>query len=95
MEKFEPQGRKLLVSLLQETENHKTDKGIEIIQDHISKGVVVEVSNEYGNIYHPGDVIAFSKNAGVSQVYNSKQCLWIDAKAAPDGDVWFIIKESK
>jgi hypothetical protein len=56
--------------------------------------MVLEVSKEYEGVYEKGDVVAFSKGAGVSQTYNSQQCLWIDAKAAPDGDVWFIEKQS-
>jgi hypothetical protein len=94
MQKFEPQGRKMLVLPISESENYKTETGLELVQDHIARGMVLEVSKEYEGVYEKGNVVAFSKGAGVSQTYNSQQCLWIDAKAAPDGDVWFIEKKS-
>jgi hypothetical protein len=92
MQKFEPVGRKMLVLPLQE-ENYKTSVGIELIQLEFIKVKVVEVSKEYSGMYIPGDVIVISANAGIGQPYNGENCLWIDAKAAPEGDVWFIVRE--
>jgi hypothetical protein len=94
MQKFEPVGRKMLVVPLKE-ENYKTSLGIELIQLEFIKVKVVEVSNEYKNMYIPGDVIVISANAGIGQPYNGESCLWIDAKAAPEGDVWFIVREDE
>ncbi len=94
MQKFEPQGRKMLVSLI-DKKNFVTGGGIEVVQREVVEGEVVEVSKEYSEAYKKGDIIAFSSGAGISQMYNGKPCLWIDAKAAPDGDVWFIVKEDK
>lgn len=92
MQKYEPMGRKMLVMPVKE-ENHKTSVGIELVQLEFMKVEVIEVSKEYADIYSPGDVLMISANAGISQQYNGNSCLWIDAKSAPEGDVWFIVRE--
>ena len=94
MQKFEPLGRKMLVFPLQE-ENYKTSVGIELVQLEFVKAEVVEVSKEFEGVYSPGDIVMTSAGAGIGQVYNGKSCLWIDAKSAPEGDVWFIVREDK
>lgn len=94
MQKFEPVGRKMLVEQLKE-ENYTTSVGIELVQLEFQKVKVIEVSKEYSKMYIPGDVVVISSNAGIGQMYNGKSCLWIDAKAAPDGDVWFIVREDE
>jgi hypothetical protein len=94
MQKFEPVGRKMLVLPLQE-ENYKTASGLELVQLEFMKVKVIEVSKEYSDIYMPGNTLVISANAGIGQTYNAQNCLWIDAKAAPDGDVWFIIREDE
>jgi len=92
MQKFEPVGRKMLVEPLKE-DNYTTSVGIELVQLEFQKVKVVEVSKEYSDMYIPGDVVVISSNSGIGQMYNGNACLWIDAKAAPDGDVWFIVRE--
>lgn len=92
MQKFEPVGRKMLVLPLKE-ENYKTSSGLELVQLEFTKAKVIEVSKEYSHMYMPGNIIVMSSNAGIGQTYNGESCLWIDAKAAPDGDVWFIVRE--
>ena len=94
MQKFEPVGRKMLVEPLNE-ENYKTSVGIELVQLEFTKAKVIEVSREYSKMYIPGDIIVISSNSGTGQMYNGKNCLWIDAKSAPDGDVWFIVREDE
>ena len=94
MQKFEPVGRKMLVLPLKE-ENYKTASGLELVQLEFMKVKVIEVSKEYSDIYMPGNILVISANAGIGQTYNGENCLWIDAKAAPDGDVWFIIREDE
>lgn len=94
MQKFEPVGRKMLVEPLRE-ENYKTSVGIELIQLEFVKVKVIEVSRDYSGMYTPNDVIVISSGAGIGQPYNGKSCLWIDAKAAPEGDVWFIVREDE
>lgn len=59
------------------------------------KAEVVEVSKEYSDVFKKGDIIAISADAGISQQYNNKSCLWIDAKSAPEGDVWYIVREDE
>lgn len=92
MQKFEPVGRKMLVEPLKE-KNYTTSVGIELVQLEFTKAKVLEVSREFNSMYIPGDVVVISSSAGVGQQYNGKSCLWIDAKSAPDGDVWFIVRE--
>lgn len=92
MQKYEPMGKKMLVMPVKE-ENQKTSVGIELVQLEFMKVEVVEVSNEYSDVYQPGDTLMISANAGISQQYNGNSCLWIDARSAPEGDVWFIVKE--
>lgn len=92
MQKFEPQGRKMLVHPLKE-ENYKTSVGIELVNLEFVKAKVVEVSKEYEGVYKQGDIICISSGAGIGQPYNGESCLWIDAKAAPEGDVWFIVRQ--
>lgn len=92
MQKFEPLGRKMLVMPIK-TDNYTTSVGIEVVQLDFIKVEVVEVSKEYSKIYKKGDVVVVSANAGIGQQYNGESCLWVDAKAAPEGDVWFIVRE--
>ncbi|NBU82437.1 MAG: hypothetical protein EBS55_12390 [Flavobacteriaceae bacterium] len=94
MQKYEPLGRKMLVTPVKE-DNYKTDVGIEVVQMGFMKVEVVEVSKEYSETFKPGDHIMIGDNAGISQQYNGKSCLWIDAKSAPEGDVWFIVREDE
>ena len=94
MQKFEPVGRKMLVAPLQE-DNYKTSVGIELVQLDFMKVKVIEVSKEYEDMYIPGNVVVIGKGAGIGQQYNGESCLWIDAKAAPEGDVWFIVREDE
>ena len=94
MQKFEPVGRKMLVEPVKE-ENYKTSVGIELVQLEFTKAKVVEVSREFSKMYIPGDIVVIGSNSGIGQVYNGKNCLWIDAKSAPDGDVWFIVREDE
>ena len=94
MQKFEPVGRKMLVLPIKE-ENYKTASGLELVQLEFIKVKVVEVSKEYESLYQKDDVIVISSNAGIGQSYNGQSCLWIDAKPAPEGDVWFIVREDE
>ena len=94
MQKFEPVGRKMLVCPVKE-ENYKTSGGLELVQLEFVKAKVVEVSKDYESMYVPGNIVVISANAGIGQVYNGENCLWIDAKSAPDGDVWFIVREDE
>lgn len=94
MQKFEPVGRKMLVLPLKD-DNYKTALGIELVQLEFVKAKVMEVSKEYSELYQPGDIVVIGSGAGIGQPYNGESCLWIDAKAAPDGDVWFIVREDE
>ena len=94
MQKFEPVGRKMLVCPLKE-DNYKTSSGLELVNLEFMKVKVVEVSKDYEGMYVPGNIVVISSNAGIGQVYNGENCLWIDAKSAPEGDVWFIVREDE
>jgi hypothetical protein len=94
MQKFEPMGRKMLVCPVSD-ENYKTNSGIELVNLELQKVEVVEVSKEFEDVYKAGDVLMISNGGGIGQMYNNKSCLWIDAKSAPEGDVWFIVREDE
>lgn len=94
MQKFEPMGRKMLVCPVSD-ENYRTNSGIELVNLELQKVVVEEVSKEFENVYKQGDLLMISSGGGIGQMYNGKSCLWIDAKSAPEGDVWFIVREDE
>ena len=94
MQKFEPMGKKMLVCPVSD-ENYKTTSGIELVNLELQKVEVIEVSKEYENTYKAGDVLMISAGGGVGQMYNDKNCLWIDARSSPEGDVWFIVREDE
>ena len=88
--KLIPMGSVMIVSK-QEEKNYVTEGNIEIFQNKLDLGIVVEVSNEYADIYKVGEKVWFNHGAGFNKFYNGQQCLIIDARS-PDksGDVWFI-----
>lgn len=86
--KIKPVGSKILVLPL-ETKNFVTTSGIEIVQHQTDEAKVIEVSDEYEEFYSKGDTVIFAKEAGYPQLYNGKNCLWIDARAIENGGhIW-------
>ena len=94
MQKYEPLGRKMLVKPLKE-DNYKTSVGIELVQTEFMKAEIMEVSKECNKLFKKGEIVVISANAGIGQPYNGESCLWIDSRSAPEGDVWFIVREDK
>lgn len=90
--KLQPVGQKILVLPIQQ-KNYVTETNIEIVEKDLAKGEVVEVSEEYADLYKKGDIVVYSRHAGVSQQYNGKSCICLNAKGAPEGDIWFIVTE--
>lgn len=86
--RIKPLGSKLLI-IPQIRKNHKTEAGIEITNEDLSEGVVVEVSDDFKDTISIDDVVIYAANAGQGEYYNGRQCVWIDARS-PDkgGDTW-------
>lgn len=82
--KIKPVGSKILVLPL-ETKNHVTESGIEIFQNQLSIGEVIEVSDEYEDVYKVGGKVLYSSDAGRPQPYNGKDVLWMDARSPDKG----------
>lgn len=88
---IQPVGKKILVLPKPKEEHHKTESGLTVVDVTLSEGVVVAVGREIKDVYKEGDVIIFSKNAGVGQFYQGKAHLWLDGEGAPQGSIWGII----
>lgn len=89
--KFKPLGSKLLILPL-EPGNYKTEGNIEIIQNTVAIGEVIEVSEEYEGIIKVGDIVLYSDGAGITEPFCGKGWQWIDARTvAKGGDCWAII----
>jgi hypothetical protein len=85
-----------MLILPQEIKNFTTGTDIEIIQNDLRQGKVVEVSDEYKDIYPIDTLVVYSANAGLNHFYNGKQCLIIDCRGVSSGgDLWFIVKQDK
>ena len=87
---LQPQGDKIIVLPIQ-SENFKTESGLEIVDTELSEGEVLEVSPDLSHIYKVGDTILFPKGAGNSVMYQKKLCLFLNGTGAPKGDVWSIV----
>ena len=92
--KISPVGSKLLV-LPVESANFKTESGIEAVNLVLAEAEIVEIGEDVLGVYLIGDRILFSKNSGISQMYNHKPHIWLDGRAAPVGEVWAIISEEE
>lgn len=89
MNRIIPQGSKLIVLPLPK-ENFVTDSHIEVVDNNLTTGKVVEVSKEYEYIYQRGDIVIFSEKAGIGVMYNGSPHLYLNGKAHPDGDIWAV-----
>lgn len=95
MQSIEPVGQKLIVELITK-EAEQLDSGFFVMDLNLQRAIVVEVPKEYKDIYASGDTVIIPINAGISLPnYNGKNCQWVNAKGAPDGDIWGIVTEEK
>lgn len=91
--KIKPVGSKLII-LQKEKTNFKTEGGLEVVENELREGVVVEVSDEFGKLYKKGDIVLFPDGSGISEFYNGQYCRWIDGRSvATGGEIWGIIPE--
>ena len=74
MDKFKPQGSKLLVEPI-ERSNFVGSSGIEVVNLTLSYGKVVEIPPMFEGVYAKGDLVCYPTNAGYSQLYNGVTCL--------------------
>lgn len=89
--RYIPVGSKMLIKA-KKINNFKTEGNIEIIQNDLSTGEVVEVSDEYKDLYPIGTVVVYSASAGIAPPFNPK-LLIIDCRSiSMGGDLWFITK---
>jgi co-chaperonin GroES (HSP10) len=86
---LQPQGKKIIVLPL-EKENYVSDGGIEIVGNLLKRGRVVEVCNQYFDVYKKGDVVIFPERAGTELMYNGTVHLYLTGEGAPNGDIWAI-----
>lgn len=75
------------------TESYQTEAGIVFNDPEIAHGKVMAVSQEYKDVYKEGDIVIYSSNAGVSQYYKNKNCLWVNPLGVPKGHIRGIISE--
>jgi hypothetical protein len=93
--RLKPFGSKLLV-LPQERKNFITEGKIELIENELSEGLVIEVSDVFSDVIKEGDIVCYSAEAGKPQPYNGKSCIWIDARSINEGgDLWFVVVPDK
>jgi len=86
---LQPIGLKLLVLPIQ-TENYKTESGLEIVGNILEEGEVVAVSDFLKDIYSKGDIIVYPKDSGSPYFYNGQNYKVLNGQEMPQGDVWFI-----
>ena len=87
MDKITPLGANILVLPKEDESNYKTESGIEIVNNTLEQGTVVEVSEEFKHIYKVGETVIFSKGSGVGQMYNTKSHIWLNGNPHPIGDI--------
>lgn len=85
-----PQGALILCSPLKK-EKFITDSDLELVDNELAWGEVVEFSPLFEGVYKKGDIILYPKDSGISQSYNKKPHLFLNGKGHPEGMVWAII----
>ena len=88
---FKPVGFKILV-LPTERKNTVTESNIELVNNALAEGEVVEVSDHLSNVYKKGDTVYFPPNAGIEYPYNGKVHKILSGQEHPQGDVWGLEK---
>lgn len=85
-----PQGNRILV-LPMKKENHVTSTNLELVDNGLEQGEVVEFAPMFNEVYKKGDIILYPKDSGLSQQYNKKLHLFMDGRGYGDGSVFAII----
>ncbi len=94
MTKIKPCGSKLLILPISK-ENYVTKGNIELVENELSEGKVIEVGTDVQGLYSEGDIVIYPQDAGLSQVYNGESYLWLNGQAPNiGGDVWGIVTKS-
>lgn len=92
MKVITPQGDNILVMPIQK-ENEKTEAGIELLDTKLAYGIVMERSVDYEGVYEKGNTVIYAADAGITQHYNKKSCLWLNAKGFPQGHILCIVED--
>ena len=56
----------------------KTDSGLSIVEENLTQGIVMAVSDDLKDIIKEGDKVVYPKSAGIAQYYNHKPCVWLN-----------------
>ena len=87
---IKPLGNRILV-LPVKKENYITETNIELVDNTLATAEVIEFAKMFEGVYKKGDIVLYSKNAGMSQQYNGKTHFSINGEGFTYGDVHFII----
>ena len=86
---FKPVGYRILV-LQTERKNAETEGGLELVNNTLAEGTVVEVSELLKGLYKVGDTVYFPPTAGVEYPYKGKVHKILIGTEQPSGDVWGV-----
>ena len=89
--KIIPIGELIIVKPI-ETETVTTDGGMVVTERTNDRGEVVAVSEYLKDIYKKGDIVIYPKTAGTGIYYDKENCVWLNGREHPQGDVWGIEK---
>lgn len=94
MNKIQPVGRLILVEPINR-EDTQTESGLTVI-DKTQLGKVIELSDEFADVYKKGDIVAYSEGAGHGVFYKGKAHLYLNGNGwGNGGDVWSIVTLDK
>lgn len=89
-----PCGNRILVMPMSK-ETYVTEKNIELVDNELEWGEVVEFAPMFDDIYKKGDIVMYPKGAGISQAYNKKPHTWLNGNGATSGDIWGMVTKDK
>ena len=89
---IKPQGNRIIVKKIDKPE-FITSSNIIAVSNELGYGEVMEFSPTFENIYSKGDIVIFPQGAGMGELYNGQQCLWLNGFGASDGDIWGIVNK--
>jgi len=84
-----------LIILPIDNETTAQNSEIIIVNKQLAYGEVQAVSDEYKDVYKVGDIVIYAAGAGISQQYNKKSCVWLNALSPSKGGHIFGIELDK
>lgn len=94
MKKIKPEGKKLIVRPIPESEE-ETKVGNIVIPGSVAtadlkEAIVVEYSDDLSHKFKEGDRIAYPSKSGLGLIYNGEPHLWLREE---QGEIWAKITE--